>query len=290
MPWYYYRGDIRKGPIDDAAFRQMAAAGELEPTDLVWSPGMKEWAKAATVFGLLVPPPLPPQRPPTPAELFLQDHSARAIQATNPVTEVIRPSQPQTLPSAQTEPGVTARPIGGSTFAESSLSATAKKSAIGWYAEVLNKYADFKGRARRREFWWFQFVNLLIGFGVQLFFAILVQVYEPISGLVGLAFGLCIIFIILPSWAVTVRRMHDVGKPGWYAIVPLAVILLPLPLYLLLHRVFGKDIGLSQILIPVLLWTILFWAVVGYDLVLLVRNSQPGENRYGPNPKGINPA
>ena len=288
MPWYYYRGGTRKGPIDDPAFRQMAATGELEPTDLVWSPGMKEWVRAETVSGLLAPPPPPPQRPPTPAELFLQDHSARAIQATNPVTEVIRPSQPQTLPSAQTEPGVTARPIGGSTFAESSLSATAKKSAIGWYAEVLNKYADFKGRARRREFWWFQFVNLLIGFGVQLFFAILVQakVDERISGFVLLAFGLCIIFFLLPSWAVTVRRMHDVGKPGWYAIVPLGVILLPLPLYLLLHRVFGKDIGLSQIL----LWTILFWAVVGYDLVLLVRNSQPGENRYGPNPKGINPA
>jgi len=59
MPWYYYKNGRRAGPIDDAVFRRMAADGQLEPTDFVWSPGMKEWAQAATVPGLLQPPPLP---------------------------------------------------------------------------------------------------------------------------------------------------------------------------------------------------------------------------------------
>jgi len=59
MPWYYYKNGRRAGPIDDAVFRRMAADGQLEPTDFVWSPGMKEWAQAATIPGLLQPPPIP---------------------------------------------------------------------------------------------------------------------------------------------------------------------------------------------------------------------------------------
>ena len=61
MPWYYYKRGRREGPIDDSAIRRMAALGELEPTDLVWCPGMKDWAQAATVPGLLQPPPVPLQ-------------------------------------------------------------------------------------------------------------------------------------------------------------------------------------------------------------------------------------
>jgi len=61
MPWYYYRSGRREGPIDDAVFRRMAADGQLEPTDFVWSPGMKEWAEATTIPALLQPPPLPDQ-------------------------------------------------------------------------------------------------------------------------------------------------------------------------------------------------------------------------------------
>lgn len=61
MPWYYYKRGGREGPIDDSAMRRMAALGELEPTDFVWAPGMKEWTQAATVAGLLQPPPIPLQ-------------------------------------------------------------------------------------------------------------------------------------------------------------------------------------------------------------------------------------
>ena len=53
MSWYYHKRDRREGPIDDSAIRRMAALSELEPTDLVWCPGMKDWAQAATVPGLL---------------------------------------------------------------------------------------------------------------------------------------------------------------------------------------------------------------------------------------------
>ena len=61
MSWYYLKGGRREGPIDDPVIRRMAALGELEPTDLVWCPGMKAWTQAATVPGLLQPPPVPLQ-------------------------------------------------------------------------------------------------------------------------------------------------------------------------------------------------------------------------------------
>jgi uncharacterized membrane protein YhaH (DUF805 family) len=274
MPWYYYRGGIRKGPIDDPAFRQMAAAGELEPTDVVWSPGMKEWVQAATVPGLLAPPPLPPQGHPTPEDVFLEGQSARAIQATKPVPEVAKPRQPQALPVPQTRPGVTARPRGNSAFAVASPHGTEKKSPIGWYVEALKKYAVFSGRARRREFWWFFLINAAVDW----LFGLLAGVTRGFF----LLLGVWTLAVLLPGIAVSSRRLHDVGKSGWLQFLPLGVILSVVPLF----RVFGKDVGNS--LMP--LWVVLCLAVCMYYFWLVTADSKPGANQYGPNPKGINAA
>jgi len=137
MPWYYYRGGIRKGPIEDPAFRQMAAAGELEPTDFVWSPGMKEWARAETVPGLLVPPPPPPESQPTAAELFLEGHSPRAIQTTKVVPGVAKLRQPQGSPAAHVGLRSTSKGPFGETFPDKSagsLDAASKKIKKAWVA------------------------------------------------------------------------------------------------------------------------------------------------------------
>jgi hypothetical protein len=75
MPWYCYKRGRREGPIDDAVIRRWAALGELEPTDLVWSPGMKEWAQAGTVPGLLQPPPITPQSQAEKEGPFLESNS-----------------------------------------------------------------------------------------------------------------------------------------------------------------------------------------------------------------------
>jgi uncharacterized membrane protein YhaH (DUF805 family) len=102
---------------------------------------------------------------------------------------------------------------------------------------VLKNYANFDGRARRSEYWWFFLVNILLQ-------SLLYLVSPILANIVGLA-------LFIPGLAVAVRRMHDIGKSGWYllvAFIPLAGII---------------------------------WLIV-----LLVTDGQSGTNEYGPDPKG----
>ena len=83
---------------------------------------------------------------------------------------------------------------------------------MNYYLKVLQNYATFTGRARRSEYWYFALFNLIISFGFG-FICGLIQVPE-----------LAIIYtlaIFIPSIAVGVRRMHDVGKSGWFILIPI---------------------------------------------------------------------
>lgn len=113
----------------------------------------------------------------------------------------------------------------------------------------FNKYCTFTGRARRSEFWfWTLFVCLL-----SMVVAVLVGAaagfdsgaYHAITGLVGL-------FFLLPNLAVTFRRLHDVGRSGWW-------------------------------------WLIAFVPCVGVLILLYFEllDSQPQANQYGPSPKYV---
>lgn len=77
-----------------------------------------------------------------------------------------------------------------------------------WFEIALTKYAVFEGRARRKEYWTFQFVNII----VILLLTTAVRQYETIFFSVITILYLLAIFI--PTLAVFVRRLHDVGKPG----------------------------------------------------------------------------
>jgi uncharacterized membrane protein YhaH (DUF805 family) len=83
---------------------------------------------------------------------------------------------------------------------------------MNWYLLVLKKYADFNGRARRKEYWYFTLVSILIS--VVLSIIELEMKVEYIDSLYSLA-------VLLPSIAVGVRRMHDVGKSGWFILIPI---------------------------------------------------------------------
>lgn len=116
---------------------------------------------------------------------------------------------------------------------------------------VLSKYATFSGRARRSEYWYFVLLGVLIGI---VFGALIRFVGGEKSMLGSLLSGLeslVALALLIPSLAVIWRRLHDIGKSG----ATFFFILIPL---------------VGQILL----------------LIWLCQDSQPGENQYGPNPKG----
>lgn len=118
---------------------------------------------------------------------------------------------------------------------------------MNWYLEVLKKYAVFNGRARRKEYWMFVLGNLIV--------AIIASVLDSVlfgSKTVGLGplYLIYMLAVLVPGLAVSVRRLHDVGKSGWFILIAFIPIVGPI------------------------------WL-----LVLTCMDGQPGENPYGPNPK-----
>lgn len=118
---------------------------------------------------------------------------------------------------------------------------------MNWYFEVLKKYAVFSGRARRKEYWYFVLFNILIG--VLLGF---------VEGLIGLAPNspqsvlgtIYALAVLLPGLGVSVRRLHDTGKSGWWLLIAL---------------------------VPLIGGIVL--------LIFMVQDSDAGDNPYGPSPK-----
>jgi len=83
---------------------------------------------------------------------------------------------------------------------------------MNWYIEVLKKYAQFTGRARRKEYWYFALFSLIISIVLLIVGAAIGAPF--INSLYSLA-------VLIPSIAVGVRRMHDVDKSGWFILVPI---------------------------------------------------------------------
>lgn len=101
---------------------------------------------------------------------------------------------------------------------------------MNWYLEVLKKYAVFEGRARRSEYWYFILFNTLISYGL----GIIDFITGFEIGFLQLGYGLG---VLIPSIAVAVRRMHDVGKSGWFILIPI---------YNLILAVTEGDMGENQ--------------------------------------------
>lgn len=76
----------------------------------------------------------------------------------------------------------------------------------------FKKYATFRGRASRSEFWFFTLFYLIISF--------LAGVVEGVTGIAGFGY-LPTLVMVIPSIAVSCRRMHDTGRSGWFQLVPI---------------------------------------------------------------------
>lgn len=117
-----------------------------------------------------------------------------------------------------------------------------------WSLQVMKNYANFQGRGRRTEYWMFTLFCLFFS----LFLMALDHVFE--IAIETLGFGpLYILFVLgifVPALAATVGRLHDVGKKGWMLLIVLIPVIGPIWLFL-----------------------------------LLIKNSEPTDNQYGPSPK-----
>jgi uncharacterized membrane protein YhaH (DUF805 family) len=78
---------------------------------------------------------------------------------------------------------------------------------MNWYLAVLKKYAEFNGRASRIEYWMFFLFNII--------FSILAGIIDWILGTYMVIVGIYYLAMIIPGLAVSIRRLHDIGKSGW---------------------------------------------------------------------------
>lgn len=153
---------------------------------------------------------------------------------------------------------------------------------IDWAMLPLKRYADFKGRAARAEYWWFVLAYSVI----QLVFMFIDAKFTPtIYGAYGPLRLALTVTLLVPIYAVTVRRLHDTEKSAWWVlprISSLAFLLFPL-----LHvdqSIFEQLSGWSLATAIVLF---LGWACAEIALfVFMVTRGTSGTNRYGPDPYG----
>ena len=123
---------------------------------------------------------------------------------------------------------------------------------MNWYIGVLKKYAVFSGRARRKEYWMFVLFNMIFSFVAGFIDGIFlpnlgIDAGGTKIGVLGTIYGLA---VLIPGLAVAVRRLHDTNRTGWWLLIAL---------------------------VPFIGAIIL--------IIFYVQDSQPGDNKYGPNPK-----
>lgn len=82
-----------------------------------------------------------------------------------------------------------------------------------WKKVVLENYAQFEGRARRSEYWWFVLANFCIAFVLYLLGEAM-SLFTVVAALYSLA-------VLIPGIAVAIRRLHDTGKSGWMLLIGL---------------------------------------------------------------------
>lgn len=120
-----------------------------------------------------------------------------------------------------------------------------------YFIDILkNHYADFDGRARRMEFWMFILFMTVVYFALLILYAVGAAIADALGYLFMVALLIFWAGLIVPTIALSIRRLHDIGKPGVW-------------------------------------WLIGFVPLIGPFILLYfyVLDSQPGENQFGPNPK-----
>jgi uncharacterized membrane protein YhaH (DUF805 family) len=172
-----------------------------------------------------------------------------------------------------------------------------------WMLMPLRRYADFSGRSRRREFWMWNLLKFLVAcvIGI-LFFAFAGTALmsgdpkQMLAVMLSVLFLwlLCVVLwlaILVPDLAVTVRRLHDTDRSGWWVLAPWGPYLLGMVALSIGGGINGPMNGEpgTPLMVGGLIAAGLMLVSVCIALVLLVfmfLDGTPGPNRFGPDPKG----
>jgi uncharacterized membrane protein YhaH (DUF805 family) len=97
---------------------------------------------------------------------------------------------------------------------------------IDWFIKALRNYTNFSGRARRKEYWYFTLIS-------SIFYIIAIIIDFSIFGHESFGYYLMCLIFIIPAVSASVRRLHDTGRSGWFALIWLIPIVNFIMLFLL---------------------------------------------------------
>lgn len=219
--WYYMQNEKQVGPVDDNELRQLAQSGAINAQTPVWKNGMADWMAAATVGEL--------------TEMF----------KNSPPTEPVLPQGPPSFPPPNTAGQSAGYAQNGNRTVHND------DSFFSYYGACWKKSSTLQGRSRRKEYWAWGVVNMLIYILLDLMAVALSSISQEAIFVVLIPYWIYFIASICPNICVYVRRLHDMDKNGWLVLL---------------------------VFIPIVNLILL--------LVMGIIDGTPGPNRYGPDPKG----
>lgn len=153
----------------------------------------------------------------------------------------------------------------------------AERTPTDWMILPLKRYAQFSGRAPRAEYWWFYLATIVV--------AVVTEVIDRAVGSeIGILGTVTSLGLLIPTLAVTVRRLHDTGRSGWWllaAILPAAIFGFEASQATLAGTVDSWDPSLST-LIAIFAFAIVCLIIFVFTLV----RGTEGPNKFGPDPFG----
>lgn len=153
------------------------------------------------------------------------------------------------------------------------------KSPVEWALTPIRKYAQFSGRAPRAEYWWYTLAIIVV--------AVVISVVEGtlgLSGMIGPYGPLSVLFVValfVPGIAVTVRRLHDTDRSGWWILIALIPYCI-MGFMMGTSAASGGATGLASLgLVSIV--TLIGGIVI---LIFMILPGNKGDNRFGPDPYG----
>jgi len=276
----YYLGinNQRIGPLQ---IDQLIANG-LTPDTMVWRSGMASWKPARELAELAHL--FAPQTPDDAShQAYMHPDLRGNYQQPAPLPYQQPYQQPQYQQSQYQQPYQQGPYYGGYQQPQYGFGPEAEQqysdqymAAYGYRPQMefgtaiktcFNKFVDFKGRARRSEYWWFYLFAQLIGM---------------------VTCGLGSIVCLLPMLSVQVRRLHDTGHSAWWAFLPLVLAVIFLAIFIPM-AITAENRGSDAMMGTSLVLYIVFWIVmlvIGIiQLVFLCTDSHREPNKYGSSPK-----